>query len=586
MYHDFEVGLPKVKGKIITRKKGAATYILYQYGSKYNPEKKYAVPQRTIIGKVNPEHPDHMFPNEKYEEYFPDAAIPEELPESSRSFSLRIGAYAIIKKVFEEYKLPQKLSKWFGDDTGLLMDLIAYLIVDEENAGQYYPDFAYDHPLFSKNMHIYSDSKVCRFFKNVTREQMNGFLDDWNKSRDHKDRIYISYDSTNKNCQSGDIDILEYGKAKVDTGSAIFNLALAFDKNNRVPLFYETYGGSITDVAQFTYMVDKVKEYGYDKVGFVLDRGYFSKDNIRYMEENKYSFIIMAKGCKKLVSELVREHRNTFETDRDCAIRTYRVYGKTILSPLYEDDTANRYFHLYFNPSKQAAERELLEQRLDSLKLNLDKHKGTDATFGKAYHDYFDIRYDKDGNLASYKEKKDVIQERLELCGYFCIITSEKMTAAEALIHYKGRDISEKIFSSDKSFLGSKSMRVQSGASLDAKIFTEFAALIVRNRIYNLLKEMMLRMETKSNYMTVPAALKELEKIEMVRRNNGKYHLDHAVSRKQRILLSAFGMDDQDIRRLAATISKLLATNQSLLSDDMMDQEEEYYGENAFDDFD
>ena len=83
------------------------------------------------------------------------------------------------------------------------------------------------------------------------------------------------------------------------------------------------------------------------------------------------------------------------------------------------------------------------------------------------------------------------------------------MTAAEALIHYKGRDISEKIFSSDKSFLGSKSMRVQSGASLDAKIFTEFAALIVRNRIYNLLKEMMLRMETKSNYMTVPAALKD-----------------------------------------------------------------------------
>ena len=86
--------------------------------------------------------------------------------------------------------------------------------------------------------------------------------------------------------------------------------------------------------------------------------------------------------------------------------------------------------------------------------------------------------------------------------------------------------------------------------------------------------------------MTVPAALKELEKIEMVRRNNGKYHLDHAVSKKQRILLSAFSMDDQDIRRLATTISKLLATNQSLLSDDMIDQEEEDYGEDAFDDFD
>lgn len=586
MYHDFEVEIPNMKGKIIAKKKGHATYILFQYGHKYNPEKQYAVPQRSIIGKVNPDHTSHMFPNEKFQEFFPDTVMPEELPEASRSCSLKIGAYAVIKKVLEDYKLPAKLSKWFGEDAGLLMDLISYLIVDEENVGQYYSDFAYNHPLFSKRMHIYSDSKVCLFFKSVTGEQINGFLDDWNKSRDRKDRIYISYDSTNKNCQSGDIDILEYGKAKVDTGSAIFNLALAFDKTNRIPLFYETYGGSITDVAQFTYMVDKVKEYGYQKIGFVLDRGYFSKNNIQYMEQNKYSFIIMVKGCKQLVSKLIHENRHSFETDRDCAIRTYRVYGKTVLSKLYEDDTTDRYFHLYFNPSKQAAEREILEQTIDRLKLFLEKHKGTQVTLGKLYHEYFLIKYDKDNNLVSYREKKDIIQEQLELCGYFCIITSEKMTAAEALIYYKGRDISEKIFSSDKSFIGSKSMRVQNGASLDAKIFTEFVALIVRNRIYNLLKEMMLRMETKSNYMTVPAALKELEKIEMVRRNNDKYRLDHAVSKKQRTLLSAFGMDDLSIRSLATEIGNLLANNQSLLSEEMMEQEEDDDGENTFNDFD
>ena len=40
-------------------------------------------------------------------------------------------------------------------------------------------------------------------------------------------------------------------------------------------------------------MVDKVTEYGYKKVGFILDRGYFSKDNIRYMEEGGYAFVIM-----------------------------------------------------------------------------------------------------------------------------------------------------------------------------------------------------------------------------------------------------------------------------------------------------
>ena len=70
--------------------------------------------------------------------------------------------------------------------------------------------------------------------------------------------------------------------------------------------------------------------------------------------------------------------------------------------------------------------------------------------------------------------------------------------------------------------------------SLSAKIFIEFIALIVKNWIYNLLKETLLRMETRQNYMTVPAALREREKIEMVKRTNGQYRLDHAVSKKQK----------------------------------------------------
>lgn len=32
MYYDFTVRIPAEKGKIITRKKGRSTYILFQYG--------------------------------------------------------------------------------------------------------------------------------------------------------------------------------------------------------------------------------------------------------------------------------------------------------------------------------------------------------------------------------------------------------------------------------------------------------------------------------------------------------------------------------------------------------------------------
>lgn len=38
----------------------------------------------------------------------------------------------------------------------------------------------------------------------------------------------------------------------------------------------------------FRYMVDKVEQYNYKNVGFILDWGYFSKDDIQYMEDNGY----------------------------------------------------------------------------------------------------------------------------------------------------------------------------------------------------------------------------------------------------------------------------------------------------------
>ena len=576
MYLNTTVKIPKIKGKIITKKKGGATYILYQYGNEYKPEKQYSVPLRTIVGKVSTDDATLMFPNEKFRLYFPDAEIPEELPFAYRSCCLRIGSYVIIRKIMNEYGLPALLEKRLGKkDAGLFLDLVSYMIVDEDNAGQYYQDFAFCHPLFSENMTIYSDVKVSRLLNSITRDQSIGFLDDWNRNRDHNQLVYVSYDSTNKNCQAGDVDIVEFGKAKDDKGLPVFNIGLAFDQTNRIPLFYEEYPGSITDVSQFRYMVDKVIEYDYKKVGFILDRGYFSKDNIRYMDNHKYPFIMMVKGCKELVSSFVESNLHTFETDRDCSIRAYKVYGKTVTGRLYEDDIKDRYFHIYYNPAKQAAQREKLEQRIDKYKQAFAKHEGDVAYFGKPCEEFFNVKYDKDHRFLYAKEKKVEIRRALDLCGYFCIITSKKMTAEEALVQYKGRDLSEKLFRADKSYIDSKSVRVYSSEAVSAKLFVEFVALIVRNRIYNLLKEAMIRMESDPKYMTVPAALRELEKIEMIRRNNGRYRLDHAVTRKQKTILSSFGLDEDDIRRDAEEISNLLANNKSLMDTESQQMEDE-----------
>ena len=574
MYYDSPVPIPVEKGKIVIKPKGSSAYVLYEYERVYDPEKQYNVPRRTIIGKVDEADPTLMYPNDSYQRHFPSAVLPELRSDAYRSCCLRIGSYVVIHKIAKEYDLPRLLGKRMGKYGGLVLDLVAYCIVNEDNAAQYYPDFAFSHPLFSEGMRIYSDSTVSRLFGSIDKDRVIGFLDDWNSKRNRRQRIYVSYDSTNKNCQAGDVELVEFGYAKDDRGLPIFNLALAYDQSNRVPLFYEEYPGSINDVSQFTFMVDKVLEYGYKDVGFILDRGYFSKDNIRSLDEQGFSFVIMAKGMKALVNQLVKERRNSFETLRSCAIRSYRAYGTTVRRKLYSDDAEPRYFHIYFSSSRLHAEREQLEVKLEAYKRFIRKAEGRPIQFGPSYDEYFDFFYDKDGIFLYAQEKKEVFEEQLELCGYFCIITSEKMTAEAALILYKGRDATEKLFSADKTFIGSRSMRVHSQQSISAKIFIEFLALVIRSRIYTLIKELSLGWENKALAMTVPEALGELEKIEMVRRNSGTYRLDHAVTKKQKTILSAFGIDVEHVRKSAMEIGTLLAAGNSMMESSVNEEEE------------
>ena len=281
MYLDFLVAVPDEKGKITTKPKGDAIYVNYELGREYDPEKKYNVPKRVTIGKLSKDDHRKMIPNQNFRTYFPEVELPEEKFNSNRSSCLKIGAYIVIQKVLDEYKLPELLANYFAPkDLGLFIDLIAYSIICENNAGQYYPMYAYGHPLFTEGMRIYSDTKVSEFLCGMTGEESIGFLNDWNSSHDHREKIYISYDSTNKNSEAGNIDMVEFGEPKVDVGSPIFNYSIAYDTKNSKPLFYETYLGSIADISQLEFLLGKAKGYGYKNIGFILDRGYFSKGKI------------------------------------------------------------------------------------------------------------------------------------------------------------------------------------------------------------------------------------------------------------------------------------------------------------------
>ena len=76
----------------------------------------------------------------------------------------------------------------------------------------------------------------------------------------------------------------DYGHPKVDEGLPQYNLAYAVNQKDSTPLFYELYDGSVIDNTELEIMLEEAKEYGHEKLGVLMDRGYISGKEYKGIE--------------------------------------------------------------------------------------------------------------------------------------------------------------------------------------------------------------------------------------------------------------------------------------------------------------
>ena len=156
MYLKSRVKLPDVHGKLTRLRRGDITYIKYEYGRYYDPEKKYTYPQRATIGKVCPDDDTMMIPNEAFLKYFPDAVLSGMEDRTERSSCLRVGTYAVMHKIVLDYSLDKLLGQFFSErDMALLLDLASYSIVEESNVARQTDNvYRLDHAVTAKQKKI------------------------------------------------------------------------------------------------------------------------------------------------------------------------------------------------------------------------------------------------------------------------------------------------------------------------------------------------------------------------------------------------------------------------------------------------
>lgn len=542
------------KGTSSSTQKGGI-YVYATAEKRYDRERKYNNNKRVCIGKMIDD--EYMMPNGRFSEFFPDIEIDEAAGEAAMSDTVKVGTTFLIDHIFSRTQMDRLLGNVFPDTAEYLQDLVSYNLITEDNVMQYYDAFTYDHRIVGAN--AISDTSISRLLKETDTEGIELFLRAWNQLHKNTEAVYISYDSTNINTTAEGIEMAEYGHAKEDDDIPVVNYSVAYDQDRSVPLFYETYPGSIIDNSQCDMMVEKAREYGHENIGFIMDRGYFSAGNIKHLTKRGYAFLLMAKGNAKFVREAVEEVRLAIRLSVKHYIAEHEVYGTTVKRKLFNEDKA-RYFHVYYDDARASREREVFLRRLKKMEEALERKtekKLSRKEDLRSYEKYYLLKFDDNGYFQSYKRRDSIIQKELDRFGYFVLITSEKMKASEALSKYRDRDAVEKLFRTIKSLLGMDTFRVHETSSMEGKSFLAFLASVIWNEMYQVMKPVKKEEKDRKHY-TVPAVMKEMEKIFITKDSKGNYRKKYALTARQKKILKAFGLEERNldsyIRKLSPSL--------------------------------
>ena len=562
MYLKQHTKVPDAPGRITFKKKGGSTYVLYETGRVYNAERQFNVPKRAIIGKlVDPSDRTLMLPNENYLKLFPEAPQdPPEEPPSWRSSTVHVGAFIALSAVIRECRLRGLLEASFGADAaGVILDLAVCRIVTEENAAAVWPDYAWCHPLFTGNMRMLNEDALPEFLSRLLDVTIAGFLDDCSRARDHRERLWISCDLTNGLAMAGELELAESVSVLNRQNVLSLSPALASDSAGQ-PLFYKILPRTVPGLGRLRYLIDRIEEHGCHSAGVVLYRGSVSRDTIEYLDQKDIPFLLMMQGHRESVSSLIEANRGTFETKRATRIGTAGVHGVTVRGKLFPGESEERSFHLFFDPSQTAAERAEFNRLLDRMAELLRRHEGIDLMFAEPWTRWFTCRYAEENGrkrFLSAEEKQDAIQRELELCGYSCIVSSEAMTAAEAWSLCRGHD-AFRGFLRDVSWDSLDSLPGYSAVLPETLIFIDFIALILQSRFRSLLEKQVQDPKARRRALTVPEAVRELERIEMTRQDENRWLPGGAMTKTQQEILRALGLSPEDafseMQRLAAAL--------------------------------
>ena len=523
-------------------KRSGITYI-YESVSYWDREKKQPRSKRTLIGRLNPTTGE-IVPTDGRGKHRAqkedDPAVRKGPVPVARTNRLFFGATYLLDQIGEVTGLTADLKTCFPNTYKQILSIAYYLVLEDQNPLFRFKKWAaiHRHP-FGKDI---PSQRSTELFQSVTEEAKMHFFRLQGKRRAEKE--YWAYDSTSISSRSETLRQVKYGKNKDDDQLPQINLALVFGEESKLPFYYRKLAGNVPDVKTIQELLRELDVLGYEKIKLVMDRGYYSAENINALFKKHLKFLCGTSSALSFAKDFIREigsrkdHYEYYNSNLELYVFTKTIAWDYEQERPYKGDVVKEerrmYLHLYFNPDKFSDDGKAFNRRLDTLKNELlSGHRVPEHE--KDYRKYFEIKETPKKGI-SLTVKQDAVDAAHERYGFFVLISNEVKDPVTALSLYRMRDVVEKAFWNVKERLNLRRTMTSSESSLEGKLFVEFIALIYLSYIQK-------KMEEKGLFATytLHELLDELDVIECFM-EPGKAPIQGEILKKQEQIYRDLGV--------------------------------------------
>lgn len=479
-----------------TDKRSGITYA-YETTYYWDKEKQQSRSKRTCIGKVDPAT-GNIIPTRgraKKDESKTIKSVPAKTGPKPFTASKRLyyGATYLLETFADDIGLTNDLKACFPDIYKKLLSVAFYLILEDNNPLYRFEkwNLTHKHP-YGQDI---ASPRSSELFSMISDDQVTRFLRLQAKRRVEDE--YWAYDSSSISSYSETLNQVQWGRNKENDKLPQINLLLVFGEKSGLPFYYRKLAGNIPDSKTVKHLLEDLDILGFGRTRFVMDRGFYSEDNINGLYREHVKFLVGARLSLKFIRKNLDDVYDDIRmfTNYDEGISTYGYtvraeWNYTQERPYKGDvikDKRRIYIHYYYSIEKGSDDEQAFDKRISSLYNELLEGKPVEE-HKKAYAQFFEVKdTPARGRRVYYKE--DEIKAARRYLGYFALITNEKMDAFTALHLYRMKDVVEKAFGNIKERLNMRRLLSKSEKCLDGKIFTEFIALILISHLDHKMKE-------------------------------------------------------------------------------------------------